>query len=207
MPQGKFHTYENDIRVPFLIRGPGILPGAVRDDILGTHVDIMPTLLGLVAADRGGNFAVPSTMDGENLAWELLFGEDYGKGRRRRSAILVEYIGLGDVVRYGHLEDCYNNTFRALRVIDETHPEKARRNLKYVEFTDCRNDWNFTNEPTEVELFDISADPFELTNLVSSADDDLISQLREETRRLFTCSGHSCRDVWKEVNYAAEEVL
>lgn len=33
-----------------------------------------------------------------------------------RPGVLIEYYGLGDVVRYQHLEDTYNNTFRALRL-------------------------------------------------------------------------------------------
>jgi hypothetical protein len=37
-------------------------------------------------------------------------GEHYAASWR--SAQLIEYYGLGDVVRYNHLEDTYNNTFR-----------------------------------------------------------------------------------------------
>jgi N-acetylglucosamine-6-sulfatase len=173
-----------------MMRGPGIHPGSVRD-IIGTHVDIMPTLLGL--AD-GGLSPVPSTMDGENLAGELLLrGNDLvSHNKYRRTAVLIEYIGLGDVVRYGHLEDSYNNTFRALRVMDDTQPS-GRRNLKYVEFTDCQKDWNFTMEPAEFELFDLDSDPFEMNNIISQVPYDLIRRLRHTTRRLFKCAGHICR--------------
>lgn len=232
---GKFHPYENDIRVPALIRGPGIVPGSVREDILGTHVDIMPTLLGLAASAVGDDDHIPSTMDGQNLAWELLLAGSYASDRRRRTSILVEYIGLKEVLRkfrwprwyslrtltdtatftfsqprsapiivpgYRHLVDSYNNTFRALRVIDDTQPV-GRRNIKYVEFTDCEKDWNFTQAPMELELFDLDADPYELINIAASADSDFITSLRDATHRLFTCSGKSCRDVWKASEKAA----
>eukprot|EP00547_Thalassionema_nitzschioides_P018200 CAMPEP_0194242198 /NCGR_PEP_ID=MMETSP0158-20130606/7807_1 /TAXON_ID=33649 /ORGANISM="Thalassionema nitzschioides, Strain L26-B" /LENGTH=471 /DNA_ID=CAMNT_0038977239 /DNA_START=112 /DNA_END=1524 /DNA_ORIENTATION=- len=133
MPQGKWHVYENDIRVPFLIRGPNLRRGSVREDVLGTHVDLMPTLLGLAKS----NATIPSTMDGEDLSQMLQLHDDKS---RKKSSVLIEYIGLGDVIRYGHLEDTYNNSFRALRVIDETQPA-GRRNVKYIEFTNCMEDW------------------------------------------------------------------
>ena len=73
MPQGKFHPYENDVRVPFMIRGPGIFSeSSVRDDIVATHVDVMPTLLGLIDGGVHDSVSIPSTMDGRNLAKDLL---------------------------------------------------------------------------------------------------------------------------------------
>ena len=194
MPQGKFHTYENDIRVPMYIRGPSIRPGSTRSDILGTHVDIMPTLLSLAVTNDGSiGQDVVSTMDGQNLA-PLLLESDGIEKAPRRNVLLIEYIGLGPVIRYSHLEDSFNNTFRTLRLIDATLPE-GWQNLKYVEYTDCREDWNFTGEPQEVELFDLAIDPFELNNIISSVPRVLLIQLRKLVRRLYTCSGDSCRDV------------
>ena len=194
MPQGKFHPYENDIRVPMYVRGPGIRPGATRPDILGTHVDIMPTLLSLAAASSSIDASTAiRDMDGENLAPQLLeksTPEDIPK----RNILLIEYIGLGPVIRYQHQEDAHNNTFVALRVIDSTLP-KGWQNIKYVEYRDCRNDWNFTHEAKEYELFDLAMDPFEMKNVVSSASRDLLARLQKVLRELYTCVGESCRAV------------
>ena len=130
MPQGKFHPYENDVRVPFMIRGPGIFSeSSVRDDIVATHVDVMPTLLGLIDGGVHDSVSIPSTMDGRNLAKDLL-----NAGRRGHdgvaniesssvsppstktygdlSIVLIEYIGLGDT----HVWLCSldkNNSFGA----------------------------------------------------------------------------------------------
>jgi hypothetical protein len=49
-----------------------------------------------------------------------------------RTEQLVEYGGGGPVVRYEHLMDVHNNTFRMLRVIDPT-ALAGNRNLKLVE--------------------------------------------------------------------------
>lgn len=194
-----------------MMRGPGIRPNSIRNDILGTHVDIMPTLIGLAnfhaedIDEKGRSSAVPSTMDGEDLSFILHRRSPSPSTTRhenRRTAILIEYIGLGDVVRYNHLEDTYNNTYRALRIIDETQPT-GRRNLKYVEYFDWRDDWNSTKKPLELELFDLDDDPYEMVNLISHASKDFISSLRQTTQRLFTCVGQSCRDVTSTIKIAS----
>ena len=67
---GRLH--EDQLRVPLMIRGPGIRPGEVEEAI--SLVDLMPTLL-----DRLG-LAVPAGLDGRSLA-PLLRGEPGGPPR------------------------------------------------------------------------------------------------------------------------------
>ena len=191
MPQGKFHPYENDVRVPFMIRGPGIAAGSTLP-FLGTHVDIMPTLLGLIGGGDETTNTIPWSMDGSNLAPQLLQKRE----NDGRSFVIIEYLGLGDVVRYGHLEDTHNNTFRALRVLDNTQPP-GLRNLKYVEFTDCKTDWNFTGPPMELELFDLDGDPYEMNNIVSEISPSLLRRFQQILRKMFRCRGDGCRAMEK----------
>jgi hypothetical protein len=33
MPEGKWNVYENNIRIPFLVSGPGIAPGSTFPNI------------------------------------------------------------------------------------------------------------------------------------------------------------------------------
>ena len=48
----KWHNaYDESIRVPFLVSGPGIDTNAPDVQIATSHVDVVPTLLGLVGAD------------------------------------------------------------------------------------------------------------------------------------------------------------
>lgn len=188
MPEGKWSPYEHSLRVPFWIRGPGLAEGILRDDILGTHVDLMPTLLCLASGSEDG--CIPSTMDGENLAPLLLNRSNLAA---HRNVLLIEYMS-GPVVRYQHIEDSYNNTFRGLRLIDPSL-RAGFQNLKYIEFTDLREDWNFTKAPLEVELFNLDRDPFEMENIASRVPAELLVQLRQMLRKLFACSGESCRGV------------
>lgn len=166
MPQGKWNSYDNDLRIPFVIRGPGIEPGVTFRQI-ASQVDTMPTILGLAGVPT------PSTMDGRSIAHLLmadnptampapvaeLLNSQAGRTSAEapwRTAQLIEYYGLGNVVRYEHLEDTDNNTFRTLRVIDPAAPH-GEQNLKLSEFTGWAN-WDFNNadDPeNEFEMFDL----------------------------------------------------
>ncbi|KAH8052198.1 sulfuric ester hydrolase [Aureococcus anophagefferens] len=172
MPEGKWNAYENDLRVRFWIRGPGVKPGGALT-FPATHVDLAPTLLGFAGAR-----ATPATMDGLDLSAAIL-----GKETADRATLLLEYVGAGTVVRYEHAEDATNNTFRALRILDGT------RDLKYVEFTSSQQNWNWTAPADEHELFDLAADPYEMTNLYATAAPELKRELRGEVERRYRCRG------------------
>jgi N-acetylglucosamine-6-sulfatase len=58
---GKQLPYEEDIRVPFVLRGPGV-PANARNDALIENIDIAPTFAALAGAD------VPDFVDGESFA-------------------------------------------------------------------------------------------------------------------------------------------
>eukprot|EP01050_Picozoa_sp_SAG11_P015196 SAG11_NODE_1945_length_4019_cov_6.325510_4_plen_108_part_00 len=93
----------------------------------------MPTILSLAGV------STPATMDGRSFA-HLLNASTAVAVRPEpwRTELLVEYGGGGPVVRYQHLEDIHNNTFRLLRVVDPSQP-KGQRNLKLAEFTGWAN--------------------------------------------------------------------
>merc|ERR1711862_202881 len=119
MPEGKWNSYENDVRVPMLIRGPGITPGSTFTHP-ATHTDLMPTLLGFAGV------ATPASMDGKSVRKAIL---QEGALDEVRNELLIEYYSVGNVVRYQALEDTPNNTFRALRVFDESNSDPKQRNL------------------------------------------------------------------------------
>lgn len=214
MPVGKFHPYENDIRVPMMIRGPGI-PAGSRSSLLSTHVNLMPTLLGFATGQYRSQDIVPPTMDGSNLAAHILednfIGADTSLKHRQEeipppTALLVEYMSLGSVYRYNHTVDTYNNTFLALRILmpsstttttttDDTGGRITHTmvNYKYAEFRDARNDWNCSRPPLEREFYDLDLDPYEIHNLIPNVSPRVLQLLHAKMQRMFHCQGESCR--------------
>ena len=92
---GKWNVYDTDLRIPLYARGPGVTPGSKLSH-LGSNVDIMPTIL-----DIAGASSTPASMDGRSFAPLLQSGPSVGsmEGKSWRTQLLVEYYGLGDVVR------------------------------------------------------------------------------------------------------------
>lgn len=65
LPPGKTCGFEEDIRVPLFIRGPGVPQGHVQDAVT-THVDLAPTffhLAGIPARKDFDGTAIPITPD------------------------------------------------------------------------------------------------------------------------------------------------
>jgi arylsulfatase A-like enzyme len=112
---GKECGFEEDINIPLLVRGPGVPAGEVTD-IVTTHVDLAPTILGLAGAPLRADFdgdAIPLTGSGLVDA-----------GKTRHEHVTVEFWGFaaaeGD---YFEGEDrlVMNNTYKALRIISDSY--------------------------------------------------------------------------------------
>ena len=187
MPQGKWNAYENDLRVPFLIRGPGVPAGSVFEG-LASNVDVMPTLLELAG---GAGTPQPALWDGRSAASLLLGSSKLGQSTWRTD-LLIEYFASGDVVRYEHLEDAQNNSFRLLRRIDPAAP-LGRSDLSFAQFVGPEN-WDFSSSvpSAESEMFLLESDPFQMHNVYRNTDLQLRQELLNTLERLFRCAGHTC---------------
>lgn len=199
MPINKLHPYENDIRVPMMMRGPGIAKNSTTS-LMSTHVNLMPTLMGLATKQYHSQDVVPPTMDGINLAAKILDQDTMTAKRNNESlplfecsSVLVEYTSLGNIVRYNHLIDTYNHSFVALRIVDTDPAHYPLHNLKYVEFRDTRDDWNMNEEPLEREMYDVDRDPFEMHNIVSEVSPTLVDALSKKIQKMIQCQGDTCR--------------
>ncbi|KXS21503.1 Arylsulphatase [Gonapodya prolifera JEL478] len=133
---GKEFPYEEDIRVPLIVRGPGIKMNTVVND-LTLHVDLAATFTAL--AGQG----VPRISDGKPLP---LFDGFVAKAKER-SVFPIEFWeeALDELTgrRYP------NNTWKAVKI------ETESGTFKYV--VRCSGDY---------ELYDLRADPYEINNLL-----------------------------------------
>lgn len=190
LPVEKFHFLENDIRVPFLVRGPGV-PKNSTSTALVANIDIGATIL-----DLAGLPPADTPTDGRSFATAL------SAGQAPRDRLIIEYgrWGTGYVVRgacgvscgicpapLSRLLDAPSNTFSGLRIINSTH------NLLYGEFAPnstvpaARASTNWT------ELYDFNSDPWQLSNLaLDPSRAPLLAQLSQELWTVALCQGSAC---------------
>lgn len=177
LPSCKLQPYDNDIRVPFNILGPGIAPGSTFDFVAGM-VDVSPTIMSLAGENP------LDTMDGRSFA-DLMTG---GNKDERRDTHMIEYWSLGDVIRLEHYIDMPNNTYIGARLINSTH------NYLYAEFYNGENVVTF-DKPLKYELFDLSNDPYQMTNIYTTSDTNaeaVKNELKSFIHKKIQCKGKDC---------------
>jgi N-acetylglucosamine-6-sulfatase len=165
IPTEKGRPYEEDIHIPLLVRGPGVAAGSTTYK-LTVNTDYLPTFTDLACS--------PDPTLCETLKvqknWYVPDGRTLLPVFERnanawRNAILLEAAAdHGAPVSYG------------IRTIDSGATTKG----KYVEYNG-----------TERELYDLGADPYELTNVYDSASPP--SALAAHLEVLKGCAGNTCR--------------
>jgi arylsulfatase A-like enzyme len=83
---GKAGPYEEDIHVPFFIRGPGIEAGTTLPSYLATNIDLPVTFAGLAGV------LPPEFVDGRSLV-PLFFMDQRPPLQEWRKAVLIEFFG------------------------------------------------------------------------------------------------------------------
>ena len=101
LARGKSYPYEPAVRVPMLVRGPGVIPGS-RSTELVANQDLAPTVLSLAGVRAG------RAMDGRSMA---PFWTDTSR-RTRRPILLSAY---GDLSQ-GTLDPLNGEFYRGIRV-------------------------------------------------------------------------------------------
>ncbi|KAF3010388.1 hypothetical protein E8E15_001426 [Penicillium rubens] len=186
LPPGKTCGFEEDIRVPLFIRGPGVTKGYVQDAVT-THVDLAPTLFhlaGIPARDDFDGTAIPVTPEFEGERHEHVTVEYWGS-----AVVEGAYSGIGP----GGSTMIPNNTYKSVRLLGEGY------NLYYSVW--CNN---------EHELYDLSTDPYQLNNLYPTTSHAGINETRILGRSLNqainrldallmvlkSCQGVTCIQPW-----------
>ena len=215
LPSNKFLIYEHDLAIPMVFKGPGIAANSTFD-FQGTQVDLAPTILGLAGIDK------PSSMDGKSVvpllvkpaataatmttatvsaAFETSDASDAsasaipGSVRRHlasvaavpsRTTSFFEYYSQGQWFTQGRMLDDWSNTY-----IGVTYRNGSDW-YKFGAFDPYGKQSNFTSVYFE-EMFDLNADPWELSNVVNDTKlAGLRAKLHAETMRWYACSGDGC---------------
>jgi arylsulfatase A-like enzyme len=166
--QGKTLPYEPSLRVPLLIRGPGIPEGELRTDPF-IFPDFAPTILDMAGAPPR------SSVDGQSL---LDVAEHGDRGWDR--GILTETGPL-------HVDDALGDEY----LLDRPRGPSLLRFSQGVR----TGDYLYVEHASrERELYDLRTDPRQLTNLVDRpAMRRVVRALARELDRLRVCRGEDCR--------------
>jgi arylsulfatase A-like enzyme len=199
---GKVSPYEESIRVPFLVQGPGIAPGITIDRLVA-NIDLAPTIADLASVNT------PPFVDGRSFA-PLLTHEP----TLWRSVVLVEQ--FEDVAerlrREGttRRQPSRGQVNATLQREPDTTPEAKRpergrpqrqtefaiatqapvpsyRGLRADEFLFVRYDSG------EVELYDLEMDPYQMDNLAPGLDQAMLTMLLQRLAGMEACAGPVCR--------------
>lgn len=167
MNPGKECGYETDVRVPFVVRGPGIAAGRISDAVT-SHTDIASTILRLAGAPPSDTDGQPIPLTQEEEAgfraehvtlehWGPVipegkygdygggFGLPHGPGEETLDGSVMDFYTALRSTNVKPLVSSRNSTFKAIRVIGEQY------NLYYAVW--CTN---------ETELYDHTVRPIPL---------------------------------------------
>jgi len=190
---GKWTAYEEDIRVPLIVRGPGVPEGRTLHQMVLNN-DLAPTFADLAGANA------PSFVDGRSLK-PLLTDEPtpIEDGRRRfliesvaeRGAVprppFVNESEVTPLLTGDPLPSNWRRTSAASAQLSEEWGRpwmKALRtkNYLYVEY-----------KTGEHELYDLRKDPYELHNEYATASPELKQRLEAQLDALRQCTAEECR--------------
>lgn len=179
LPIGKWTAYEEDIRVPLMIRGPGVPEGQSREHMVLNN-DLAPTFADLGGARR------PEFVDGRSIA--PLLRQAPPPTQDWRDAFLIEAAafvpGTGAGIPIGRPR------FEAVRSEDHLYVEYA---------SGARELYDLRTDPHQLENLLSPGDP--------AAAPEVVERLEGRLDELRGCSAASCRDAEQRDKRALEESM
>jgi N-acetylglucosamine-6-sulfatase len=181
----KMVPYEESIRVPLVIRGPGIAAGSTRSQMI-LETDIAPTVA------QWAGLPIPDDVDGRAL--QPLLGST--PPSTWRTDFLMQYYSDGKFANgvseelppeFAYLAGQDVPTYSALR----------NDRYKYVMWT---RPFALKKDAHAYELYDLQKDPYELDNLLTPIrplralqNKALAASMKARMDQLLVCKGASCR--------------
>jgi N-acetylglucosamine-6-sulfatase len=199
---GKWTPYEEDIRIPLIVRGPGVGKGRTLHQMVLNN-DLAPTIAELAGADA------PSFVDGRSLVPLLREQPKAGEpaaplskqwGERRRFLIesVAERSGVpkppfiteSEVVPLLTGDPLPSNWRRTSAASAQSSEQWGRPWLKALR---TKNYLYVDYKGKEKELYDLREDPYELKNIYAEAPQELRRRLEGQLDALRQCSAAQCR--------------
>jgi arylsulfatase A-like enzyme len=180
MVSGKGMPYEEDIRVPLIIRGPGVRKNAVRDE-LASIIDLAPTFAEIAGTQMS------NLVDGRSLL--PLLGIRW-PGATWRQSLLLEHYTAPDPRENELLSE-------SLEPLDPGDLQREELKQTLPDYTGLRTaTYSYIQRiGTARELYDIVNDPYQLENQWQDADPQFQEELRAFLEAYQQCAGATCREI------------
>lgn len=177
MPPGKNTAYDEDTRVPFVVRGPAVPAGRSVGKLAG-NVDVAPTVADLADAKSpgfvDGRSLVPLMRAGTPKKWRQAFLVEHGHGPGTKPPLKPPASGVlepPELLSSSKREKFYLAPFEGLKT----------ERYSYVQYS-----------TGERELYDLVNDPYELHNLAfdkSPPIQSLIASFAARLQKMRACQG------------------
>jgi N-acetylglucosamine-6-sulfatase len=177
---GKNTAYEEDIRVPLVVRGPGIPAGQILSHLVINN-DFAPTFAEIAGA------SVPEFVDGRSI--KPLLGTTPPSVDEWRQGFMIEsYQYRGDPSGVKTSFSVRTTSHIYVKYVDYVPGRLTTVNgeLKYV-------GGELKSAKGERELYDLRQDPYELESQHQTADNKLVDSLESQWEALRSCAGAQCR--------------
>ncbi|KAF9978934.1 hypothetical protein BGZ73_008439 [Actinomortierella ambigua] len=171
--------YEEDVNIPFIIRGPGIAKGR-RSEAVATHTHFAATVL------RLAGLQAPNHLDAPPIP--VLAKDNRHEPTFQSETFAVEF--WAGAFAENSTFTSPNNVYKSVRVIGEGY------NLFYSVW--CTG---------EHEYYDLTKDPYQIDNRYKQTlakKPYLIDRLDALLNVLRTCKGKTCRDPWSVLHSGKE---
>ncbi len=192
LPPGKLTPYDEDIRVPLVVRGPGVPANRTVAHLTGS-TDLAPTI-----AEWAGIQAPPET-DGRSLA-PLLQRSTLSAGPARQAFLFdntFRVTGSQGASPARGIESGPIGVNAGLLEPEDwpAPPESEREARREPAYAGIRTAYHLYVEYStgERELYDLRDDPFQLNNIYAGAGLEVTRELSARLADLRACSGEACQ--------------
>ncbi|MFN8036137.1 MAG: sulfatase [Acidimicrobiia bacterium] len=214
LPPGKETAFDEDIRVPLWVRGPGV-PRGKTVGRLAMNVDLAPTFAAIAGVK------VPPFVDGRSLApllgdgsppksWRHdAFVEHYklasrGRARRRTTSTTEPVSRFRNDSPEAPNDPDEDEGYTRARIPESAADAAAARITRINPFGVGVPDYHAIRtsrylyaeyETGERQLYDLARDPYEMHNIAGSAKSSLLHKLSSRLHALASCRAAACRRI------------
>lgn len=180
---GKLTEFDTDLHTPLVIRGPGIAKGVSTNALTG-NIDFSPTFLELIGAPVNPNFdghSFASLLTNPTLVWRNSYLLEHGPSPVKDKVDANPTNEPSDNNGATATDVPIKGANKGANLVDSYEGVRTTQ-YTYIHYTNNN----------EEELYDDVKDPYQLSNIIKTADTSLIAKLRARTTALSTCKGAQC---------------